>query len=494
MAQRIKAFEEFPIYCWEAQYGGAVVSYVAAIIFHFGGSGFFQLHLTMFPVAVATLVLFYYVYRKMFNAMEALIGVFFLIFCPYFFLRHTMGAYGGYGETGLGVALIILISWRIREELTSARLPYLSFLLGAVSGFFFYILFLVLPAVIAFAVPEVWRAHQRRGATVLSHFCLGGVIGLLPMIIHSISSRGGIFLRAAGRSLSIGREAMQMTPAELAAEIFSAKILYFKTWLFSLPYMLGNFVLPEIFGKRVLETAGIFLAAAFIGFYYMVYKNKTSSDINDKFRQFAVFLALLFLFQWVANLNRTRHLLPLLFIIPVVLLSFMKCRPHWKTALICLMVITFGSQAYGVMQQMNYSMWDPGPAVRIMKEIGTKEFYGSYWTTYPIMFVSQGELIGSPSLLPYNEILSDRRPEDTKRIRASLRPAFVFAKNEKKIKADFQKYLTDQNITARSVNCPNATIFYDFSKIVHAVVERKWETTFISIEAKLTREERSNIL
>ena len=490
MAQKIKALEEFPIYCWEAQYAGAVVSYMAAIIFYFWGSGFFQLHLTMLPMALVTSVLFYLIYRKMFNAMEALMGVFFLIFCPYFVLRHTMGAYGGYGETCLGIALIILISWRIRDKLTSVNLPYLSFLLGVVSGFFFYILFLVLPAVIAFAIPEVWRAQKRRGITILSHFVLGGTIGLSPMIIHSLTTRGGTFLRAAGRSLSIGMESIHIPPVELLVVIFTAKISYLKTWFASFPYMLGHFVLPEFVGKRVLEVAGMFLAVVLIGFVFTVFfKTKSFSDIHERSRRFAYFLVFLILFQWIANLNRPRHLLPLLFIIPVALFSLMQGRPYWKTAVIALMITTFGFQTYGMMQKMKYSMWDPNPAVRIMEEIGIKEFYGSYWTTYPILFLSRGELIGSPYLLPYNETLSDRRPEDSRRVRNSLKPAFVFSADETQIKRDFQEYLATHHNKAQSVNGPNATIFYGFSKPVHAVVERKWETKFVSIEAKLPSEE-----
>ena len=83
MAQEIAALREFPIYCWQAQYAGAPVSYFAAIIFYFFGSGFVQLHLAMLPAAFFTPILFYFIYRRMFSSVEALVGALFLVFWPF---------------------------------------------------------------------------------------------------------------------------------------------------------------------------------------------------------------------------------------------------------------------------------------------------------------------------------------------------------------------------------------------------------------------------
>jgi len=160
MAQGIEALKEFPIYCWEAHYAGAPVSYVAALIFHFFGPGFVQLRLAMLPAALFTPILFYFIYRKMFEPAEALVGALFLIFCPFLVLHHTMAAYGGYGETYLGTSLIILLSWKIREDNVQTHVSHLVFLLGFVCSFFFYLLFLVLPAIIAFALPSILRSEK----------------------------------------------------------------------------------------------------------------------------------------------------------------------------------------------------------------------------------------------------------------------------------------------------------------------------------------------
>jgi len=230
MAQGIEALKEFPIYCWEAHYAGAPVSYVAALIFHFFGPGFVQLRLAMLPAALFTPILFYFIYRKMFEPAEASVGALFLIFCPFLVLHHTMAAYGGYGETYLGTSLIILLSWKIREDNVQTHVSHLVFLLGFVCSFFFYLLFLVLPAIIAFALPSILRSEKHRNKTILS-FSLGSMIGVLPLIVYNIINSGGTLLRSAGRSLSVGREAINTPTMELIGQILSSKIACLKTWL-----------------------------------------------------------------------------------------------------------------------------------------------------------------------------------------------------------------------------------------------------------------------
>lgn len=479
MAQGIEALKEFPIYCWEAHYAGAPVSYVAALIFHFFGPGFVQLRLAMLPAALFTPILFYFIYRKMFESTEALAGALFLIFCPFFVLYHTMAAHGGYGETYFGTALIIMLSWRIRENNVETRVSYLAFLLGFVCGFFFYILFLVLPAIIAFALPSILRAEKHRNKTILS-FAAGGIIGVLPLIVYNNINSGGTLLRAAGRSLSVGREAINTPTMELIGQILSGKIAYLKTWLMSAPGMLGQYVLPEFFGGWILGIAGLFLAILFIGFVISAFINiEMSREKTFYLRQFSAFFIFLILFQWVANLNRARHLLPLLAIIPVAFFTLTRHRFLWKKVAIGTMCLICVLHVIGWSIKMQHTGFDPRPVVEVMKEKRIKEFYGSYWTTYPIMFSSNGELIGSPYLLPYNEILSDRRPNFTKQVRSSLSPAFIFGGGEQRLKDNLQQFLIENSIKSKSIEIGSTTIFWELSKPVHAMIKSHWETSFV---------------
>jgi len=479
MAQGIESLKEFPIYCWEAHYAGAPVAYVAALIFHFFGPGFVQLRLAMLPAALFTPILFYFIYRKMFEPAEALAGALFLVFCPFLVLHHTMAAYGGYGEIYFGTALIILLSWRMREDKVQTHVLHLVFLLGFICGLFFYILFLIFPAIIAFALPSILRSEKHRNKTILS-FSLGSMIGVLPLIVYNFINSGGTFLRAAGRSLSVGRDSINSPIVELLNQIILDKINYLKTWLMSAPEMFGQYILPDLFGKWILVVAGSFLIFVMVWFAGSVFFNTdTLKEKTYYLRQFSAFFIVLILFQWVANLNRARHMLPLLAIIPVALFTLTKHPFLSKKVAIGAMCLICGLQAIGWSTKMQHIDFDPTPVVDVMKEKGIKEFYGSYWTTYPIMFSSNGELVGSPYLLPYNEILSDRRPNFTKQVRSSLSPAFIFAGGEQRLKDNFQQFLIENCIKSKSIEVGSATIFWELSKPVHAMVKSHWKTSFV---------------
>jgi len=477
MAQEIAALRDFPIYCWQAQYAGAPVSYFAAIIFTFFGSGFVQLHLAMLPAALLTPILFYLVYRRMFGSTEAMVGALFLVFCPFLVLRYTMAALGGYGETYLGTALIILISWKIKKDEGTNNTSCWAFILGVICGFFFYVLFLILPAILAFALPAVYLAKKRRKPAILP-FSLGGVLGSMPMIIYNIAERGGTFVRAAGRSLSIGRDAIHTPITELIGDVLSKKLVYLTTWIVDAPRVLGQYVLPDFFGNVTLEPIGLILGIILIWFGILVFV-KVPGPKTYYARQFSVFLIFLILFQWVADLNRARHMLPLLAVIPVALFTITENYSFLKKLAIVALSLICGLQVIGWHAKMQVSFFDPEPVVTLMKEKGIREFYGSYWTSYPIMFASEGAIIGSPMLLPKNEILSDRRPDYTEKLRKSLSPAFVFSDDEYKLKERFEEFLIEHHIKYESAETQHATVFFAFSEPVHAEVKSHWKTNFV---------------
>ena len=480
MAQAIGSMKEFPLYCWEAQYAGTLVSYIAALIFHFFGSGFIQLRLAMLPAAIITCVLYYHILRKLFGPNEALVGGLFLVFCPYLVLHNTMAAYGGYGETYLGTCLIILLSWKTHQMNSTGKSLYLTFILGLVCGFFFYLLFLVLPAIIAFAVSSIWKLEKKRKLSMFFYLC-GCLIGSAPMIAHNIIVPSGTLLRAAGRAFNVGRESAVTAPVELLQQIFLQKLLYLRSWLSIAPDMLGNYLMPETFGIWNLKIAGIGLIII-LG-YFMIWALRNKRDAEEKswyLKQFAMFGIYLIIFQWVANLDQPRHLLPLLMIIPVAIFALGENQNISKRAIMSLLVLMCGLQAVGWLEMGKRSLFDPAPLVVLMKEKGINTFYGSYWTTYPIMFASKGDIIGSPSLLPYDEIFSDRRPKLSQQVRRSNSPAFLFAAGEVRLREAFTKFLLENSIAAEKAIKNGTTIYYDISKPVHAAVESHRKTRFIA--------------
>jgi len=324
MAQKIEALEEFPIYMWENHYAGAVVSYIAAFLFHVFGSGPVQLRLTALSFVIVSMTFFYLIYRRLFGETSAFISTIFLIFCPFIVLYYTMGVFGTYSETFLGISILILASHIIEEKQTLFE-PSDSavVLLGFASGFFFYICFLIIPAILAFAIPTIWHfEHKRLRKIVL--FIAGGISGVFPFILYNLTTGGWSFLRAGSWALATGRDQIHLALPSLLKQILINKAIYLKTWFSDAPTMFGLYVLPDLFGGLAVSLAGGVLMVVLSFFAFLAFSRRVSFSRPQ--RQWAYFLLFLIIFQWIAGLYKPRHLLPLIIIIPVVLLSL--AGPH----------------------------------------------------------------------------------------------------------------------------------------------------------------------
>lgn len=478
MAQQILALKEWPIYCWEAHYAGAVVSYIAALIFKFWGSGFVQLRLAMFPIVVATPMIFYFIYRQIFDPMCAFVGSLFLIFCPYVVFYYTFSAHGGYGETFLGSALIIWLSWHITQQKDPDCATKKYAVLGFLCGFFFYILFLIMPVIFAFALPTLLPLSRNKKR--IAAFLSGGIVGLLPFIAYNVFYNGKTFLRSAGRGLDVGREAIQMPLPDLVISIVYKKMTYLSQWAYEAPTIFGQYLVPNYMGPHIRTAAGVLLIACILFFILQpLRKSLLLEDQLDKIIQFKRFFILLIFFIWIANLNRARHLLPIAFGIPVILFCISKSRRHLTvmvTAIICLISL---ANIYDLLRHMQQPHFDPGPVVKMMRQYDIELFYGSYWTVYPIMFEAEGQMQGAPYLLKPNEVLSDRRAIASELVKRSSHPAFVFSSSEIGLQKRFETFLRSNDITSEKIAVSNANIFYKLSKSVHVVADSYNGSNFI---------------
>jgi hypothetical protein len=484
MAQKIAALKEFPLFCWKAEYAGALVSYIAAVIFQFFGSGFVQLRCAMLPFAVGTPLLFYFIYRRIAGPLESLLGSLLLVACPFLVLRFTTSALGGYGETFFGTGLIILLSWKIIED--PKKSGHQFFRLGLVSGFFFYILFLIAPAIAAFAFPAL-LFHKRNRFKNSMLFTCGGIIGMMPMIVHNIINGGGTIIRSAGRSTSIGPNDLNSSTLELIRIIVENKLSYFKMWFAEAPSLFGQYILPENAGHFSLQTIGVLLMiflVLFITRVFLVTKRNVGKIYVLHFSFYFIFLVI---FSWIANLNRARHLLPLLLIIPVAFFSTaeVKNRSIGKKILPGVFILLYTLNLLSWVSGFKTSNFNPAAVLGSFTNNNVRYFYGSYLTTFPIMFISKGTVVGSPMLLPNHEILSDRRPDFSEAVRKAPAPAFFFAKTETSLEKEFQAFLLISHITSSCDRNVDGALFFNLSKPVDAVVKTKWNTTFMLRENNL---------
>jgi len=283
----------------------------------------------------------------------------------------------------------------------------------------------VIPAVLVFVIPVVLKHHHARWKRVLT-FSLGGIIGISPMIAYNIVNRGGSFTRAAGWVMLIGRDDISAAPSEIIRNIFVHKGAYLMDWFYTLPVNLGQYVVPGLFGARMQAASGLLLLIAsgiYVGIFFHN-RNKTLSGYYH--RQFALYMLAFIGFHWLASLYATRHFMMLFYIMPVIFFGLAERYAYLKKVTTLLLLLLAVLQAVGWNESFKEHPFDPRPAVEGMQKEGIREFYASYWTGYPIMFLGKGALIGSPMLLTKNQPFGERRPHYTEQVVRSDDPAFVF--------------------------------------------------------------------
>ena len=482
MAQKIAVLEEYPIFCWEAHYAGAPVAYLGAIIFHFFGAGFVQLRVAMILIIFTGFFLFYLIYQRIFYSQRAFIGAIFLIFCPYLVLNCTTAAYGGYGESFLGTALIILLSWKIKDRSWSIPIGASCFILGLTCGFFTYIQFFVIPAVLAFAIPALWTLGVNRLKSFW-WFSLGGLIGISPLIIYNFMTGGGTLSRGAGWILLIGRDDISASPLNIIDNILSQKSAYLTDWLSNAPLMFGQYVMPALLGHKVQTAAGLILIIIFAAYIFSSFaKGKNKEAVDFYHRQFAFYLLIFIAFQWVASLHSARHFMLFFYVIPLALFGLSEGYAKLRRVPVIFLLLLSVLQVIGWNQEFRAPHFNPQPVAKIMERQGIREFYSSYWTGYPIMFLGEGRLIGSPMLLPSNEPFSDRRPHYTEQVRNSNEAAFVFGTGEKSLEKKFLSFLKIHDIAYETLEIDGTNIYYGLSTPVVVSFNKKTWQNFFSVK------------
>lgn len=478
MAIDIMNLKSFPIYCWEAHYASALVSYIGAVIFKLFGVGFIQIRGGMMLFGALTVVFLILVYEKLFDLKKAFYGTLIFIFCPYVILHYTMGAYGGYGELLLGMALVVYSGMRINEHAGRSGFAKVLFFSGIISGFFIHVLFLIIPAVIAFVFTALYRRYRYVRWRGLAVFSGGFFIGLLPLIIYNVLYPFQTFLRAGGRSLGIGRSSMAEPPVEIITGAIAGKMVYLHVWLLNLPFNLASFVYPFQSPGMLSNVIGVFLLLLLLIFVWVVFRDDGKDDRQFYFRQFALSVLLLVLFHWVVGLNHDRHFMPLLPVWPVIIFylndKFFKGR---GLALLIIPVFILPNLA-GWQSEFRKSFFDPRPVAEFLSSNHIQNFYGSYDTTYPIMFVAGGRLNGAPYLIDDGLVLRDRTRAITAEVRSASRPAFVFAHHEQLLEKTFERFLSGHHIHFLRRDLVNATVFYQLSRKVDAFVRTEWKTDF----------------
>jgi len=236
--------------------------------------------------------------------------------------------------------------------------------------------------------------------------------------------------------------------------------------------------LPEFVGSSSLFVVGFLTILILLLFIVNSFCKPVLSN-SDRFKRFfASYAIILIAFQLIINADRPRHLLPLLTIVPIAFFSFAEKMSIKKQIVNFILILICFFQLFGWSIFFHRHPFNPKPVSDKMLSSGIKTFYGSYWTTYPIMFSSKGVLIGSPLLLRNKNILTDRHPENTILVKDSHSPAFVFHQSESNLLYNFESFLYTNNISSKIFRTEEAIVFYDLFPVVDILVESKLKTSF----------------
>lgn len=191
-----------PAFYYGQHYLGALDAYIAAAFFAVMGSTTLALFLSMLPLVVAFLAAAYALARAAFGPPAALLTLAYLALGPAFALLRETATIGGYQETLLlGAVLVLLVYARLRgapplardDRSTTLRALATYALIGLLAGLGIWSDQLILPFVAAaFAALIIGRWREASGWPGLA-LLLGLVVGCWPFLIYNLQTGGGTF-------------------------------------------------------------------------------------------------------------------------------------------------------------------------------------------------------------------------------------------------------------------------------------------------------------
>ena len=210
MGRHILYRGERPIFFYGQHYMGALEAYAAAATFRFLGATPFALRLAIFPLTLGFLVTMYFLGRAAFGRVTGLITLTFLAVGPAYGLLRELAVVGGYQETLLcGALLLLLVYVRLcapRPQAVTRKAQVVCYthylLMGFIIGIGIWSDELILTLVVAsLGVLMVARPREIFGPAGLI-LLLGLLIGGFPFIAYNVGHGGLTFIELSHQQLS----------------------------------------------------------------------------------------------------------------------------------------------------------------------------------------------------------------------------------------------------------------------------------------------------
>lgn len=235
MARHIVRDGARPLFIWGVHYEGPFEAYVAAPFFALFGSSTLLLHLSNQLLVIAFLLAMYLLARAAFGGPAALLTALWLGFGSSYALHREIVTVGGYQETLLLSATLLLLAWsRLRrpEALPRGRRDWLRCLavyagIGCCVGLGVWSSLLIVPLALFTLLALVvcrWRELARGGAATLG---LVAILSALPYLSFQFS-----------RAFPALSEARRISHPTLAAPALATQTL--STLAIGLPSLFGS--------------------------------------------------------------------------------------------------------------------------------------------------------------------------------------------------------------------------------------------------------------
>lgn len=453
MAQRIMERGERFVFMPFNHYAGALAAYAGAMWFKLFGVSAAVFNLTGLAMSCLWAMITCAGAVLAFGMPGLIAAALLALFAPYRVMLFSLYPGGVQAETLLfGSLFLLLVVLRDRGALKTERVFFAS--AGVVCGAGCW----QTPGMAPFVVTALFLTRKGRRARECFVFCAGFMAGYFPALVYNVQHQGATFLRLAGRVAGVDRHTVELlgVPGVWAAVVHR----------FS-----GAPAAAVRMGRLFISFAGplnaLILAAACI-----LYAGKAVRERRDgRCILPALMISIVaFLAYYCLFIQEPAERFMLALYVPLPFLAARMAADLWRMRRSAFLAAACAGVAGAHL--LTY-IPDAGRArgggyaglARYLGQRGMCSGFSDYWTAYPVIFESGGEVVLSPTL--FDPEYSERFPDYTETVRK--RPDSTFIVNDALYPlcaADVRRAFTSLGVKFSCDTAGVFTIFHGLSRKV----------------------------
>ena len=361
---------ELSTFFWNQAYGGTQEVILTAPVFAAFGSSLFTLRIVPFVLNVVAAVIVWRVGRRTIGEPAATVAALVYWVWPPFTLWELGHQYGFYASGVVYSTLILLLTLRVRECPSPARVG----LLGLVIGLAFWQTAQIVPIVIGVLLWLLLRAPRAYRSLWVG--LPAALLGALPWLVWNIRHDWGS-LHLHGGSTSLAGRARGLVDSILPMAL-GLRVPFTSNWL--LPVVLSGAIYAALIGLFVVgavrtRTRDVSLLYLVTVVFLAVFPFSSKTFATDAPRYLTVLMPVFALL--VAQPARSlRRAVPLLAVAGAVSAAVLVGMVHWNKP-----------------PAVDNTPLDFGPLIRKLDALGIDRVYADYWIAYRLDFATRERII-----------------------------------------------------------------------------------------------------